>query len=676
MLMLGCVLAAGNAPVRGEAAEVLPPTVVSEDVLWLPEQVILKPARNEELRALDAADLLRLEPGLAVVRNGQQTGILQMRGLSGDRVKILVDGMTLTPACPNHMDPPLHYVNPRAVEKVEVIAGITPVSQGGDSLAGTVNLESTGPLFPTNQPSLYQGQIGGFYRGANDGYGFSAEGSAADQKAAIGYSGTWQEGNDLKFPGGTVRDTGYETQQHLAEISARGDGKLWTADGGFGRTRDSGTPALPMDMIKDDSYRVGLRHLGDYAPGQLEARVYFHQIDHLMDNFSLRPVATNMARMQSPAKSEDMGLRTALTTTKDIHTVRAGMEVLHNNFDAYQQNVVTGARQDTLNENQRSRLGLFAEWQGNWDSPWTTLAGVRSDTVWSSAEAIEQWFPPANADRLAFNNADRDQVDANVDATFAVRFTPEQHQSYELGIARKNRAPSLLERYLWTPLSASAGQADGRTYLGNTELESETSHQIAATGLWYGRTWQLKISPFYNWVHNYIQGTPIARLDASGRPVLQFQNFDDVQLYGVEAQGELKLLSWLTAEGNLSYVRGENLDTDDNLYRIAPLHGLVALRAQYAGWTAGAEVEMANEQNQVARYNGELPTPGYALLHLRLGYTLAQRYELSVGVENVLDKEYSDHLGGVNRVLGSDVPVGAHLPGAGRFAYVSLNIRL
>jgi iron complex outermembrane receptor protein len=663
-------------PAQAAEPQILPPTVVTAESLWLPEQTVLHPETPAQLRAVDAADLLRLEPGLAVVRNGPQTGILQMRGLSGDRVRINVDGLTITPACPNHMDPPLHYANPRAVERVRVIAGVTPVSQGGDSLAGTVNLESPDPAFPTSQPTHYQGQLGAFYRGANDGYGFSAGASAADQRVGAGYSGTWQQGDDLRFPGGRVSDTGFETQQHLAQVSARGQGTLWTADAGFGLTRDSGTPTLPMDMITDDSYRVGLRHLGDYAPGQIEGRLYYHQIDHLMDNFSLRPVAAGMPRMQSPATSEDIGLSAALTSSKPMHTFRNGVEVHNNQFDAYQQNVGTGAKQDTLNENQRSRLGLFTEWQGTWTPSWTTLAGVRVDTVWSSAEAVEQWFPPANADRIAFNNADRTQADCNVDATLAVRFTPSEYQNYELGVARKNRAPSLLERYLWTPLSASAGQADGRTYLGNIELESETSHQVAATASWYGKKWEVKVSPFYNWVQNYIQGTPTSRLDSAGRPVLQYENFDNVQLYGVEAQGELKLLSWLRAQGNLSYVRGQNFDTDDNLYRIAPLRGLVALRAAQAGWEAGVEVEMADDQDKVAQYNGELPTDGYALLHLRLGYTLAQRYQLSVGVENVLDKEYSDHLGGINRVLGSDVPVGARLPGAGRFAYVSLSIRL
>ena len=59
--------------------------------------------------AADGGDLLRGMPGVVVMRNGPQSGIAQIRGLGGDRVRVRVDDRTITPACPNHMDPPLHY---------------------------------------------------------------------------------------------------------------------------------------------------------------------------------------------------------------------------------------------------------------------------------------------------------------------------------------------------------------------------------------------------------------------------------------------------------------------------------------------------------------------------------------------------------------------------------------
>ena len=46
-----------------------------------------------------------------------------------------------------------------------------------------------------------------------------------------------------------------------------------------------------MDMIKDNADKYALSYLGDVSFGTLEARLYRHAIDHLMDNYHLRGLA-------------------------------------------------------------------------------------------------------------------------------------------------------------------------------------------------------------------------------------------------------------------------------------------------------------------------------------------------------------------------------------------------
>jgi iron complex outermembrane receptor protein len=48
---------------------------------------------------------------------------------------------------------------------------------------------------------------------------------------------------------------------------------------------------------------------------------------------------------------------------------------------------------------------------------------------------------------------------------------------------------------------------------------------------------------------------------------------------------------------------------------------------------------------------------------------------INVGVENIFDKQYQNHLSGINRVADSDVPVGERVPGAGRNYYATLQYR-
>jgi iron complex outermembrane receptor protein len=317
-------------------------------------------------------------------------------------------------------------------------------------------------------------------------------------------------------------------------------------------------------------------------------------------------------------------------------------------------------------------VGAYAEWETDWTAQWRTQLGVRTDAIMADAGALAQFFPPTAADAAAFNSRDRTRTDVNVDLTASVQFRPADFCTLGLAFARKNRAPSTLERYLWTPLSASAGQADGRTYLGNLDLDAETSHQIAGTVEFHGPRWEITITPFYNFVSDYIQGTPIARLDTAGRPVLQYQNVDRVDLYGVDGAARYAFTDWLAVAGTLSYVRGQNRDTGDNLYRIAPLNGSVRLEHRWHSWENQAEVVLAARQTDVAAYNGEPVTPGYALLNLRSSYRLFGHLTAQVTAENLLDKQYADHLGGINRVTGSDVSVGARLPSPGRTFLVAL----
>ena len=61
------------------------PTIIVTGQL-IPGGTIVTPTPELEASASDSAALLKQAPGAAVVRNGPLTGIVQLRGLSDDRV--------------------------------------------------------------------------------------------------------------------------------------------------------------------------------------------------------------------------------------------------------------------------------------------------------------------------------------------------------------------------------------------------------------------------------------------------------------------------------------------------------------------------------------------------------------------------------------------------------------
>ena len=76
-----------------------------------------------------------------------------------------------------------------------------------------------------------------------------------------------------------------------------------------------------------------------------------------------------------------------------------------------------------------------------------------------------------------FNDADKSVSDTTFDVVINNRYTLNSHSDLSYGVAIKERAASYQARYLWLPMQATGGLADGKTYVGNINLKPETAYQ-------------------------------------------------------------------------------------------------------------------------------------------------------------------------------------------------------
>jgi iron complex outermembrane receptor protein len=81
---------------------------------------------------------------------------------------------------------------------------------------------------------------------------------------------------------------------------------------------------------------------------------------------------------------------------------------------------------------------------------------------------------------------------------------------------------------------------------------------------------------------------------------------------------------------------------------------------------------MAAKQNDVSSTNGEQKTAGYGVVNIDAQYFVNNDLAIRFGVDNILDKNYQDHLGGYNRVKGTDIPVLSRLPSEGVSAWAEV----
>ena len=78
-----------------------------------------------------------------------------------------------------------------------------------------------------------------------------------------------------------------------------------------------------------------------------------------------------------------------------------------------------------------------------------------------------------------------------------------------------------------------------------------------------------------------------------------------------------------------------------------PINGKVSLVHHLDGWSSAFEVRWVGSKDLVDTMRSEPTTPGFALLNLRTAYTW-QNFTVSAGIDNLLNKQYYDPLGGVD----------------------------
>lgn len=627
----------------------------------------------------DAGDLVKRLAGANVNSNGPITSIAQYRGLFADRVNVLIDGVRLHQAGPNRMDAPLNYLPASRLQNVSVYRGIAPVSTGIETIGGTITAESVNLGFGSTDEFDFKGNLNAGYASNGNTRQAGITAAAVNNHHRFQVTGSLDRGNDSEFDGGDITPSEFERDTFGLNYGLQQDGNTLELDAQHHDTGNTGTPALPMDIIyaRGETYKA--KFGSELANGgKITGRISYQDVEHEMNNFDLRTTTDLTRHRNNKTDVEASGYK---FTYKHAawHLGIEGDVAEHNSYITNPNNAMFFV--NNFNDVERDRHSAFAEWEDNIAAHWKLETGLRVSNVKTNAGEVDTnmgGMPAMLKD--AFNAADRDQSDTLVDISAVFTHSINEDLDVEFGLARKERAPSYQERYLWLPLQATSGLADGRSYIGNIELNPETAYQLELGLDWHTAKAGFAPRAFYHRINDYIQGTSTTNAAAnmiannlSGAPALQFNNVD-AELYGIDANWYATLSPEWQLDGTISYVRGERRDTDDNLYRIAPLTARTTLSYVQTEWRVGIEAVTVAEQDRVSSENNEQQTGGYALFNLSGNYQVTPQLLVSAGVNNVFDREYADHLTGINRVANVDIEQGDRILGLGRSAYINMSM--
>lgn len=632
---------------------------------------------RQPVPASDGADYLKTIPGFGVIRSGGTNGDPVLRGMFGSRLNLLAGDGALMGACPSRMDNAMSYISPETWDGLIVIKGPQTVLWGGGAAAGTVRFERDIPYFP--EPGVQaQGSLLAGSHGRNDQVlDFAAGNEAFYGRVTANRSEAddYEDGNGNQVPSAWLK---------------------WNADAAIGWTPDADTvieasfgtgdgearyAGRGMDGSQFDRTSYGLRFEKKNMPGALrevEANLYYNDIDHVMDNYTLRdpdPAGPMPMPMASNVAHRTVGGRAALTWSGDHWDLTGGVDARASRH-SQRSGMGRGAHlAEPWNVDARFRqAGAFAELHWHVSSEHHLIAGARVDR----AEAEDRRMHAGGGGHGHGHDHGHDAMPNPTANTTRSETLPSAFVRYErqlagsglswyAGLGHTARMPDY-----WELFSPDHGPGDAPNAFAGVDPERTTQLDLGVT--YRGETIDAWASVYAGRMADYIlfeyghHGTTARNADADIR--------------GGEAGVEWRPAADWKVGGSVAYAWGELADSGQALPQMTPLESRLSAAYDNGRWSAGALLRIVAGQDRVSESLGNVvgrdlgPSPGFAVFSVNGGWRFSERVQLTAGIDNLFDRSYSEHL----NLAGSSAfgypadPVRISEPG--RTAWVKLNLEL
>ena len=574
---------------------------------------------RQPVPASDAGDYLQTIPGFAAVSGGGSNSDPVFRGMFGSRLKLLSNGGEMLGACPSRMDSPSSYITPENYDSLTVIKGPQTVLWGPGNSAATILFERDPESFSEPDARIDASVLGGSHgrfdrnidaaAGSGQGYIRLLANSSRSEDYEDG-SGDEVHSRWAKWNSDLVLGWTPDAETLLELTLGRGDGEARYAGRG-------------MDGSQFERESLSLRFeksgLGDVLQ-QLDARVYYNYADHVMDNYSLR--TPGMMLMASNVDRRTLGGRVAATWQWGNHELITGVDAQRN--EHRRRGGVDYGDQPWDKDADFHNYGLFGEWTLELEDDNRWVAGARFDRA--SSRDHRPAGPTAGSRRSD-----------NLPSGF-VRFEgglAALPATYYIGLGHTQRFPDYWELF--------SGGADAFA-----SLDPEKTTQLDL-GLEYSRgnldAW---VSAYAGQVRDYILFVYPAGGDM-GMNSAQASNVD-ARIMGAELGAGYRWAENWKTDASLAYAWGKNSSDGEVLPQMPPLEGRLGLTWERDDVSVSGLWRVVAEQTRVAEGRGNVTSrdfdesAGFGLLSVNGAYRFNEHFKLSGGVDNLLDKTYSEHL--------------------------------
>jgi iron complex outermembrane receptor protein len=600
--------------VSGIAPSTIAPPAAAATVLSREETDRVQPAR--------LVDAIEEVPGADAVGSGQ-SAVPALRGLARGRTLILVDDARVT--AERRAGPSATYLNPFALENIEIVRGPGSVAYGSDAIGGIIHARTPRPV---------PGDRGGRFEVAG-GVGVPFGSVATELRVPLGedhavlLQAHGRDYDDYETPEGTEPNS----SARGAGVLLRGVSELSRARLSWGvqvdRGRDLERPATDTGRRvnaypEEDSDRVtfGVDLPGDdlWTGVELRAFVGNYRLVTARDTFATAD--DPRTRTSSETDAADASVRAVAGRRVAGGTARFGVDV-SSRFGLRATDSIEELPDDgepvivsdvvTVEDASKIGAGLFVEFERPIRERGPVLsAGLRGDHVATRNEGGRF--------------GDRSTSETAPSGYAAVRLPWTEHWEFAAQVAAGFRDPTLSDRYF-------AGTTARGTIVGNPELRPETSRQLDLAIR--GGGGRVRIGAF---AYLYRIRDLIERYEVEP-DLFAFRNRGEQELLGAEIELDVVLGERLAGRATVQWARGEILDDGSPAADVpAPAATLsIDFRPNDRWWLRAATRIQARDDRPG---ESEAVTPGYATVDLAAGWTPGSHLEIRAVLENVLDRAY------------------------------------
>jgi iron complex outermembrane receptor protein len=608
--------------------------VVSAGVTERSQQDVLQSTnvlRGEELqRRLQetVAATLASEPGVASTSMGPATARPVIRGLSGDRVLLLEDGVRVGDVSNSGSDHAT-ALDPSSARRIEVVRGPASILYGANALGGVVNVIRD--EIPTEVPHHVTGAVTVQGRSVNGALASNAQSQIGiTDKIPLRVEIGGRTAGDLQTPAGPLENTGIGS---------------WNAGVGTSYIGDDGHIGAAFRAYRND-YGIPGGFVGGHVNGvDVEMERYSSKLQGLY-RFDDGPFSSVEARgTYTWYRHKEIEPPDILGTLFRLQTVAGNVLARHDGWGPFTSGAVgVRASQESFQfggalftpDSRRRSLAAYTFQEIEFDA-FRIEAGLRYD--WAVATPLE---PDPDSDIGVIEERTFSAASGSLgllfDATDAVT----------LGVngARAFRTPDVNELYSEGPhLAAYAFE------VGNPQLGTETGTGVDAFVRYGGERFRGEATVFYNDISGYVYPRETGDTSRVRLPIFQFEG-EDAVLQGWELGADWTPWADLHFEGAAAAVRGTLSETGEPLPLIPPVQGRLAVAWEPETWFVRGETILAARQDRIGEF--ETTTDGYAIFEIAAGIRLTlggRRHIITATLENLTDQEYRNHLSRVKEIM-------------------------